>query len=691
MKKSLLFAEFKDILMNRKVLIPVIAVLFIPILYSGMFLWAFWDPYEGLSDLPVAIVNNDEGAELDGESFDVGEELVKELKDTQDFHYIFVDDEEGEKGLERQEYYMLVEIPNDFSEHATTLLDADPSKLELVFVPNEGYNFLAGQIGESGVKEIKSSLTAKVAETYAEMMFDSIEELGDGFAEAGDKARELEDGASKISDGAKDLSDGVSTLQDGASELNKGASDLNSGAKELSSGLHQLSNAYGQIESGASDLQDGGTELRDGLAQLNEGSKGLQEGLGTISSNTAELKNGTAQLTNGASQVAEGLKELQAALSPLLASLPEEQRELYAASVNSLVAGSEQVATGAVQTDQAVGLLEAGQKEALSGANQLVGGSNQLLAGANQLTAGQSEFTKGIMTFGENLRSADAGGQDLAVGTNELASGTSELSSGAVELKDGSVELADGTIELSNGSSEFKEGLLDAAYDAKITVDEDNYSMVGEPILLDDEGVNEVPNYGTGFTPYFLSLGLFVGALLISIVYPLKEPAIRPASAFSWFGSKFFILLVVGVLQSFIAVGILLTSGLGLEVQSLGYFILSTLLTSLAYLAIIQLLVTTLGDPGRFVAIIILILQLTTSAGTFPLELIPQALQVFNPLLPMTYSVAAFKAVISTGNFAFMWSNLAVLIGFIIIPMILTLAYFMMKHRKMYYKQVEAA
>ncbi|NQD66311.1 YhgE/Pip domain-containing protein, partial [Bacillus haikouensis] len=112
--------------------------------------------------------------------------------------------------------------------------------------------------------------------------------------------------------------------------------------------------------------------------------------------------------------------------------------------------------------------------------------------------------------------------------------------------------------------------------------------------------------------------------------------------------------------------------------------------TSLTFLALIQMLVTILGDPGRFVAIIILILQLTTSAGTFPLELIPSALQPISALLPMTYSVAAFKAVISSGDFAFMWQNIFILLSYFVVFIAITSIYFMGLFKKHYTKSIEA-
>ena len=147
--------------------------------------------------------------------------------------------------------------------------------------------------------------------------------------------------------------------------------------------------------------------------------------------------------------------------------------------------------------------------------------------------------------------------------------------------------------------------------------------MFASPVKVKTEKMAEVPNYGTGFTPYFLSLGLFVGALLLSIVYPLRDTVGVPKSGFSWFISKFGVLLSVGIIQAVVA-DVILLFGLGVEVQSIPYFILFSIVTSLAFIALIQCLVTAFGDAGRFIAIITLIIQLTTSAGTFPLELIPK-------------------------------------------------------------------
>src|SRR5699024_12766409 len=130
----------------------------------------------------------------------------------------------------------------------------------------------------------------------------------------------------------------------------------------------------------------------------------------------------------------------------------------------------------------------------------------------------------------------------------------------------------------------------------------------------------------------FLSLGLFVGALLLSIVYPLRETSSIPSSGFEWFLRKFGVLAIVGVLQALIACAILML-GLGIEVQSVPKFLLFAIITSLTFITLIQFFVTVLDDPGRFIAIIILILQLPTRLATCPLDLIPNVLPPIKPLV----------------------------------------------------------
>lgn len=816
-------AEWNRLLHSRKVLVAIIAVLFVPVLYAGMFLWAFWDPYAHLEDLPVAIVNNDQGATIDGKDQTLGNDLVDKLMDSKKFKFKETSQEQGNKGLKNRDYYMEIVIPKDFSKNAGSILEDDPEQMKIIYKPNEGYNFLGGQIGNSALELVRKEVNKQVSATYAKTLFANIKKMGNGFGDAADGAGKLANGAGKLDKGANQLNDGIQTAKDGANQLadgaksaangsndlkngigsaKDGANQLNDGAKSAAKGSNDLNNGIasakdgsGQLQTGSSDLKKGtetlvsGLEgntaninaLNDGAQQVNTGisalstglaklapgasnvSNGVSQlvtGLGEMPTQVASLQKGVSNLNGGAANLATGTAKLEAGTEQLIAQinslgLTEEQKKQLLATANALKEGATTVNTGAsnlnagtnelnksvstmkapttndltalkegaaqvsaglnqmnekVSKELAPGTkqlaagtdklasnwsssvegakkLDAGAGQLHTGISSLNNGLGQLQTGSGKLTVGLGTLSSGTQSLSNGLGQLQTGSSKLASGLNTLSNGTQSLVSGAVKLSDGSQKLADGTTELKNGAGTLQGKLAEAHQTASnVKASQKTYDMVGEPVDIDKHEVNKVPNYGTGFAPYFISLGLFVGALLISIVFPLVEPAIKPKNGFSWFASKTVILAVIGFIQSMIVVLIALFV-LKIEVANIGAFTLLTLVTSYVFLALIQVLVTILGDPGRFLAIIILILQLTTSAGTFPLELVPKALHVFNTILPMTYTVQGFKASISTGDMGFFGFNIGILLIYLVVFLAITFGYFALLYGKRHSKE----
>ncbi len=275
-----------------------------------------------------------------------------------------------------------------------------------------------------------------------------------------------------------------------------------------------------------------------------------------------------------------------------------------------MAGGVNQLADGSSQVTGGLGTLSVGVTKLADGSSQVTGGLDTLSAGANQMAGGVNQLANGSDQVTTGLSTLSTGSTQLIDGVNKLADGSGKVTDGLVKVNDGSGELAE---KLGEGAEKTGE----------VKGTNKTFDMFANPVKVKTEKLAEVPNYGTGFTPYFLSLGLFVGALLLSIVYPLRDTVGVPKSGFSWFISKFGVLLSVGIIQAIVA-DVILLFGLGVEVQSIPYFILFSIVTSLAFIALIQCLVTAFGDAGRFIAIITLIIQLTTSAGTFPLELIPE-------------------------------------------------------------------
>lgn len=722
----LLKKEWASIFTTRKFRVSFAAVMLIPLLYAGMFLYTFWDPYARLDAVPVAVVNEDKGATLNGEQLTIGDELVEKLKENKKFEWEFVSRKEANDGMDAQKYYAMIEIPSDFSKRATTVLDENPEQLDLKVSLNEAHNFLASQIGETGVTVISTELSKTITETYVDTILNGIGTLTDGLSEAADGSQELSDGAVKLDDGAKTLEEklalyrdkmlefqtGVGTLQNGSSNLEQGANDLNQGLNQLNDGLNQLVNGSDATYKGTESVAAGISSIQDGTAQLQSNVPTLKKASGELLLGSLELSKETENFTKGATEVNQGMQALSQGITDVknqldvaMADLPEQQKikllgalKLLETESQKLSAGAEQVANGATALGDATKKLANGTTEFATGAEKfsagltsLNDGAAKLSAGTGELLIGQKQLNEGLLTYQKSFTQALAGSDRLSAGTQQITDGMNTASSSVGQLADaadqlhtGSQDLKSGMATLAEGADKLSSGLKDGVAEAEdVSLSDKATAMIADPVALEVKKVNDVPNYGTGFAPYFMSLGLFVGALVLSVVFPFKESAGTPLSGTSWFFSKFQVILGVGFIQS-VLVMLFVLFVLGLEVANVPLFMLSTFITSMAFLALIQFLVTWFGDPGRFIAILFLILQLTSCAGTFPIETAPDFLQFMNPILPMTYSVFALKSAISIGSISFVFMNVGVLLLWTVVCSLLTWVYFNIKHKKTY-------
>ncbi|WP_274361745.1 YhgE/Pip domain-containing protein [Paenibacillus thermotolerans] len=722
---------------SYKLLIPVIAIAIVPVLYSAMFLGAFWDPYGHLERLPVAVVNSDQGAEFNGKTLNIGDDFIDNLKYNSEFKWSFVTKEEAVSGMKDNKYYMTIEIPEDFSENTATLTSDRPTAATMRFMPNQSFNFLASQIGNSAVEKLKGSLNKEITEVYAETVFDQLEQLAGGIGQAGEGASKLADGSAQVKDGALRIKDnlrklvsGSQSLQEGVSKLNAGSATLEQGGKELNTGAAALAGGLAQLVEAQQKLAAGATAASDGAASLASNARTLSGGLSQLSEGSATLAGNAGKAEQAAGQLATGLQQSEAGAAKLadsaqqlsdgLAALAQQNPQLAQdATFQQLLAGSKRLAAGiassedaqhqlnegAAQLHEGLGQLNAGLAAFVGKLNEASAGSAQLADGSAQLAEGAKQLTDGMSLFGGKLAEARDGGAALASGAATLTDGAAALHSGLAQLESKTVPFVEGSSQLENGAAQLSNGLLQldegahelsgklgdaAAQTSSLKGSDSMYDMFAEPVRLDVQKLKEVPNYGTGLAPYFLSLGLYVGAMLLTIVYPVREPAGRPSSGWQWFWGKALTMVTVGTVQALIADAALLYI-LKLKVTDIPLFLLFSVLVSVTFMMIIQLLVTTMQNPGRFIAILILIFQLTSSAGTFPLELIPGWLQNVTPWLPMTYSVAGMKAVISSGDYGALQHNAVVLGGFAVLFAAATLAYLIVSHRKSSRQHPEAA
>lgn len=329
--------EWKSLWRNKILMIVLVFIIAIPAIYTTLFLGSMWDPYGKLDELPVAVVNLDEPVEYEGETLNVGKKLVDKLKDDGSLCFNFTDADQAERGLKNGTYYMVITVPKNFSENATTLMDTVPKKMELDYKTNPGTNYIAMKMSETALEKIKTSVAQEVTKTYAETIFDKISEAGDGMKDAADGAGEIYDGTEKLADGNKTISDNLKTLSEGTLTFKDGTSELKVGLSSYLDGVNQLSD-------GSTTLANGATSLLTGALKLNEGANSLSDGTKTLTSGTATLESGAKTLESGLKTYTDGVKQANdgaAALNSNSAALT--------AGAQQLTAGNEQLSSGSAQ------------------------------------------------------------------------------------------------------------------------------------------------------------------------------------------------------------------------------------------------------------------------------------------------------------------------------------------------------
>lgn len=329
--------EWKSLWRNKILMIVLVFIIAIPAIYTTLFLGSMWDPYGKLDELPVAVVNLDEPVEYEGETLNVGQKLVDKLKDDGSLCFNFTDADQAERGLKNGTYYMVITVPKNFSENATTLMDTVPKKMELDYKTNPGTNYIAMKMSETALEKIKTSVAQEVTKTYAETIFDKIGEAGDGMKDAADGAGEIYDGTEKLSDGNKTISDNLKTLSEGTLTFKDGTSELKVGLSSYLDGVNQLSD-------GSTTLANGATNLLTGALKLNEGANSLSDGTKTLTSGTATLESGAKTLESGLKTYTDGVKQANDGAAALNAN-----SSALTAGAQQLTAGNEQLSSGSAQ------------------------------------------------------------------------------------------------------------------------------------------------------------------------------------------------------------------------------------------------------------------------------------------------------------------------------------------------------
>ncbi|GAA3106425.1 hypothetical protein GCM10020254_60370 [Streptomyces goshikiensis] len=231
----------------------LVALLLLPLLYGALYLWSFWDPYGRLDKVPVALVNSDQGATVDGKHLDAGGEITKKLRDSRTFDWREVSAAEAAKGLEDGKFYLSLTMPADFSEKIASSSGDDPTTGALQVRTNDANNYVVGSISRTVFSEVRSAASKNASRGFLDKIFVNFSDLHDKTAEAADGADQIKDGAGKAQQGAKDLAEGLDTAEEKSDELTSGLKKLGSGAAQLKTGTRGIADGTQKL----ADKMDG--------------------------------------------------------------------------------------------------------------------------------------------------------------------------------------------------------------------------------------------------------------------------------------------------------------------------------------------------------------------------------------------------------------------------------------------------
>ena len=397
-----MFKEWKAIFKKPTFIIVMIGISLIPALYNIIFLSSMWDPYGQVSDLPVAVVNNDKDASYNGNSMSIGKDMVSNLKENKTLDFHFVDEEEGKKGLENGDYYMVVTLPSDLSEKAASILTDHPEQMQIDYQTSSGHSFIASKMSDSAMTQLKQSVSTNVTETYTKALFNKMVDLKDGMSQAASGSEKLTDGANQLVAGSQTLTTNLHSLADssltfsnGTEQFTKGLSSYVSGVEQLhlglgnfNSGLVTYTGAVSQLDSGLGQLSSKSPELVRGINQLYTGVESYTGGVSQLNAGLNQFSSGVSAYTNGVGSLATGANQLSNQSATLRMGVEQLSEGIQQLS-SKLDASSEQkdqinqLSSGLNQLNQAIQNIDVGDTKQLDSVlSSIVSLSNQMLASA---------------------------------------------------------------------------------------------------------------------------------------------------------------------------------------------------------------------------------------------------------------------------------------------------------------------
>lgn len=690
-------------------LIVMVGLVIVPVLYAWFNIAGSWDPYGNTGNLKVAVANSDEGytSDLIPIKINMGDNVTSALRANDALDWVFVDEDAAVEGVKSGEYYAAVVIPREFSADMMTLFSTEVKHSEIVYYENQKANAIAPRVTDKGASTVRQQIDETFTETIGDIGLATTSSLLE-FADSDEVKNYVANLSSTLDGGIGSLRDAASTagsfsgLMGSTSSLVASAGDLlgtsgetaNRSQDLLTDAKDGLASVQGALGDSADSIKDALASVSGSFDDVSDAVDDVFDAAGTQSQDTRDQMNALADKVGAqAAKVekiaadVEALKQklpdnalkprLEARLNDIITSLTNvstKQRELE----SRLRQAAADLASGLADAQQARADVIALIEEAKQTLSQVKGDYDETLKG-------QAEELRSSV---ENIASAASGisdNVDATVNSLKSASGSLAADLGRVQkvLANTSSTLNGSADELQQMKAELDEALQNGDLQKiRDLIGEDPAALskaLAAPVGLDRHAVYHIKNYGSAMAPFYTILSLWVGGIVLAAMLKVGvddrvKMQLAPVHLHELYLGRFMLFAMLSFLQStLVCAGDILFFEIQCESPLL--FMATGWLAGFVFCNIIYTLTVSFGDIGKALAVVLLVMQVAGSGGTFPIEMTADFFQMVYPFLPFTHGINAMHAAMAGSYGMEYWIEMGALASYLIPSLALGLVF----------------
>lgn len=644
--------DMKNLVINIFALLIAGGLCFIPSLYAWFNIYSNWDPYANTSAVNIAVFSEDEGyTDEDGNYSNIGEQVLESVKKSTSIGWVFTDTkDEAIEGVKSGKYYAAVIINNSFTYNIYNISKQDYKNPTITYYENSKKNAVAAKITDTAVSTLKTSINASLIKTMAGTVFDKTNVVADKLNNS-ESIDNMISEVEEISDKLTQMSTTIDTFISNNNELVQSMSDMKSQIPlindRIDSGINKLNQTKTQFTTSTQDADSFASELSAMTDSISQSADTIRQTL-----NNAKIDEGLDTVKTSISMALNDTKNLENDLNTLVKAVINENTGIAASDT------IQNIKNYINQINQILSQIEVN----LDITPDITGDSikkildNSITQVDNLKKIYNNSLKPQLLTLTNNMTTVIDDVNTFLTGIASTVNGVSDVINGADttvnNINDSLIATKQVVDDVNNKLQSAINEMRDKDYDEKkeilinlLSGDPKTLSeFFSEPVKVHTELIYEIANYGSGVAPFYTVLAIWVGALvLVSLIkVDADKKGLDNPKLYELFFGRYLLFFLLGQVQTVICVlgDIYL---LKCQVVYPGLFLLASCLTSLTFTLLIYALTISFGDVGKAISVVMIVLQIAGSGGTYPIEILPSFYQAVYIFFPFPYAISALR------------------------------------------------